>query len=164
MGRANLRRAPQAVDLFDQPAARIIALRVGDARVIEPLELVANAPDRSHNRATPRLCWMGGENGMDFEARHELRESFGSELPAQVAHCGCDRLGQRIRPAVAFSDDPRAVVLLRQVGEMEVAGEGAGHELSARERPRRDELLRVALVSPVLARANDQAAQLLHVA
>src|SRR5256885_9359410 len=47
---------------------------------------------------------------------------------------------------------------------MEVGGERAGHELSEVERPRRDELLRLALVSPVLPRANDQAAQLLHVA
>src|SRR5438270_9006984 len=106
---ANLRRAPQPVALFDEPAPRIIALRVGDARVIEPLELIANPPDRSHKRATPRLGRMGRENGMDLEARHELCESFGSKLPAQVAHSSRDRLGQRIRPAVPFSDDPCAM-------------------------------------------------------
>src|SRR5258708_8801914 len=55
------------------------------------------------------------------------------------------------------------MVLLRKVREVEVTGKCARHLLGAVQRPRRNELFSVALISTVFARPNHETSQILDV-
>ena len=158
-----LRRPPQRIDLLDQPPVRIEPLAVRDPRIIKALELIAHTPDRRHHGTPSGLCRVGGEDGVDLETSDELVQPLRPEPAAELMNRRADRLGHRLRSAVAFANHARSVVLLGQVGEMEVAGEGSCDELRKFQRPRGDELLCLAFVAVVVAGADHQRAQPLDV-
>src|SRR5438309_10484790 len=143
---------------------RVAALEVGNSRIFEPLQLLAHATDRGHDRAPPRLGGMRGENGMDLEIRDQFGESFASELRPQLADRRGQRLTLRRRPAVPLAKHPRAVVLLGEVRQVEVARKRARDQLGPLELPRSRELFRGTFITPVVACADDERAQLLDVA
>ena len=101
---------------------------------------------------------------MDLEAGDEIAQTLSPQARAQLIDRRGDGLGKRLRTAVALTDDARALVLLGEVGEVEVDGEGARDELRTLELPGSDEPFGLALEASVLAAADDQRAQALDVA
>ncbi len=158
------RCAPQRVDLLGKAALRLASLEVGDPGIVEALELLAHAPDRSHDGAAPCFGGVRGEDGVDLEIRDEALEALPTELRAQLAERRGQRLRLWLRAPVSLAKDARAMVLLGEVGQVEVAGERAGNKLGALQRPRRDEPFRLTLVAAVVSRADDEPAQLFDVA
>ena len=160
---ADLRRQPQPIDLLDEPSLGVDALGVGDAGIVEALELVAHAPDRGDHGTAPRLGGVRREYRLDLERRDELLEALAAQLGLQRADARLQRLRQRFRSAVALADDPRPMVLLGEIRQVEVAGKRARHLLGAVEAPGGHEFFGVALKAVVLAGADDQTSQLLHI-
>src|SRR6266498_3411006 len=84
---------------------------------------------------------------------HRAAGGLGAAAGLQVA-AGLRAAGGRAPPAAALTEDPDAVVLLRQVDELEVDGEGACHQFGAVEvEPRHDADDPVELPSPIGAGA-----------
>ena len=81
---AHLGCAPQSVDLFAEPPLRLRPLGVRDLRIVDRLELLADPPNRGHNRAAPRLRRMRREDRMDLQGREQsvkpLPAHFGPQL------------------------------------------------------------------------------------
>jgi len=63
----------------------------------------------------------------------------GSGLAADLGDRGRERLAHRLLPGIALPQDPDPLVLLGQVGQVEVDGERAGHVLGALQGPGGDE-------------------------
>ena len=142
LGRPQLPGAPQQVDLFEQPAPRLDELAGRGRGIVEALEPLTDPPDSRHDRSPPRFRRMGCENRVDLEPTHQLAQALAPELPAQMLHRRRERLGQGIRTLVALLQNPRSVVLLGKVGQVEVARERLRHLLRALDRPAGDKLLR----------------------
>ena len=79
--RPQLARPPQQVDLLEQPALALDTFVGGGGGIVDPIQLVADAPDRCHDRAPPRLGRMGGEDGVHLEAFDELLHAPAAKLP-----------------------------------------------------------------------------------
>src|SRR5438309_10032275 len=101
---------------------------------------------------------MSGEDGMDLERRDERIEALAPDLCTEFGHRCRQRLWKKLRTRVALAHHACAAMLLGEVCQMEVAGEGARHTLSAIERPRGDSLLGLALAVRVLPSAAHQVA------
>ena len=82
---AHLGRPPEGVDLFAETPFGVGALRVRRPRVVQPLELVAHAPDGGHDRAPARLGRVGREDRVHLEARGQRGQAFASETGPQRA-------------------------------------------------------------------------------
>ena len=130
--RTQLPGAPQDVDLLDEPAPRLdtLALRTrgsSSRSSCSPARRIAVTTAR--RRAS--VGWAVKTGWTSRSARIWLRR----RAPCRDLSCanrGRQRFGQRLRPLVPLTQDARAVVLLGEVGEMEVARERARH----RRRPR----------------------------
>ena len=133
--RAYLRRPPQRVDLLDEPSLRVALFAVGDPRIVQPLELIADAPDGRDHRPAPSLGRVRCEDGVDLERLDQTVESLRTQLGSKLADRRGQRLGHWLRSAVAFADDARTMVFLSEVGQMEIARERARHLLGAIESP-----------------------------
>ncbi len=140
LGRAQLPGAPQDVDLLEKAAVGVVALARGAARVVEAVELLADAPDRRDDGSPAGLGRVRGEHGLHLEATDGLAQPARSEQAAKVGDGGRERLAERLA-AVPLAQHPRAVVLLGEVREVEVAGERTRDLLGSRDGPRRDEAL-----------------------
>jgi hypothetical protein len=126
---AELGGAPQDAHLLEQPAAHVGLFRGGQPRVVEPVDLLADAPQRVHHRPPPRLGRVGGEDGVDLQP---------AEQPPQhlVPVAGADRRDRRRQrvlhqplAAAALAQGADPVTLLGQVDQLQVDGEGAGDRL-----------------------------------
>jgi hypothetical protein len=82
----------------------------------------------------------------------------------QLCDRGLQRLPKRVWSLVPLPEHARAMVLFRQVDQVEVACEGSGHLLSPLERPRSHQLLCIALIPTVIPRADDRPPELFDVA
>ena len=163
MRRPQLRGAPQDVHFLDQAAPSVSALGVGDAWIIQTLQLLTDPTDGGHHSPPAGFGRVRREDGMDLERRDELVDPLTAEPGAQLRHGGRDRFRDGLA-AVTLADHPRAVVLLGEVGEVEITREGASHHLRTFERPRGHEPFRVALEASILAGADHKGAQPLDVA
>jgi hypothetical protein len=160
------RGAPQAVDLLEQPPVDVLAReRAGHGAV--PLgEQVADAADPRGDRPTPRLGGVRREHRVEAHLAEAAHGLLAAELLGEPAHGVRDGVGHEARRGLALAEDAHAVVLLGQVGEVEVARERAGDLLRALGRERGDEPLGIVdgRVARALVRVDDQLAEALHVA
>ena len=145
LGRPHLGGAPQRVDLLAQPAIGFDLLTIGDPWIVEAFELLSDAADRGHDRTAPRLRRVSGEDRMELQAGHELGQALAAKPVPQLRDARGERLRERRRATVALPDHPGPMVLLGEVGEVEVARERARDQLGALELPGRDQPLRIPL-------------------
>jgi hypothetical protein len=106
---------------------------------------------------------MGGEDRVHLETGQGLSQPLLAQRFAELSHGGGQAVRQHGSAAVALAQRPRPLVLLGQVGEVEIAGEGARHLLRAFQRPAGDQALRRHLHGVVLAGSDHGAAETLHV-
>ena len=103
--------------------------RLGQAWIGEPFELLAHATECRGDRTPSCLGGMRGEDRIDSQRGELLSESGIAELGADGGECGCERLGRTGGAVVSLPKRPSAVALLREVDEVEIARERAGHLL-----------------------------------
>jgi hypothetical protein len=130
-----LRGPPQQVDVLAQPAARLGA--VGRARplVVDHAEQLADPAQRRHHGPAAGLGGMRGQH----QVHAQFLEVCGPRVAGQLGHGGGERLAHRLGPGVALAQHPDALVLLGQVGQVEVHGEGARHLLGPVQVPGGDQ-------------------------
>ncbi len=126
---------PQDGDLFPQASPQVAVLAPGQARIVEPVEQPIQTPLRDEHGPPPRLGGMGGEHRSQLKAFQESAQLIGFHLGAGelVDRIG-DRLGEGARPFTATKRSD-AMLLLGEVDEQEVGGEGAGHRQELVDRP-----------------------------
>ncbi len=145
LARAERRGAPQLVDLGQQ-AARVVGER-DPAELLElaPLHEHGDATDAGGDRASSGLGGVGREDGAELERLEATGRLPGTDLAHELGVRGRERvLGAGLRRGqsrLALAQHPHAVVLLREVHEVEVGGERLRHVLGALRREGRDELL-----------------------
>ena len=163
LGAAQLRRAPERVDLLQEPAAGVPLLAAGRPRIVQPIELDADPGDGGYHRPAPGLGRVGGQHWVHAQLGQQPPEPFLAEAVADLRHRRGERLGQLGTRPVALAQGPGPVPLLGQVGEVEVAGEGARDPLGLVEAPARDQLLCRALLLVAHAGRDHGAAKLLDI-
>ena len=134
-----LRRPPQHVDLLAQLAEGLGAVGRGEPGIIERVHQGGNQPQRGDHRPAPRLGGVSGEHRVHAQPGQQFLQPVTAVGAADLPHRGLQRLRQRVPGHVPLAQGPDALVLLGQVGEVEVHGEGAGDLLRAVQRPRGDE-------------------------
>ena len=158
---------PEQADLLAKPAAQVAVLRSGQSRIVEPIEEPIQPPLRHQHRPAPCLRGMRGEDGHEAHTVGERAHVLARHAVASEAEDGgADPIGQWRPSARSLALPQRAepMLLLRQVDQQEVGGEGArdgeqlgcGPAVESVERPL-DRLLRAGA-----AAADGGAAQLLH--
>ncbi len=131
--RAQRGGAPQGVDLLQHPALGALLLRAADAGRIVLGEQLGEAADARRHRATAGLGRVGGEDGVEAKAGQAAAGLFLADLRLQPRVRGGDGVGG-VFPARlpgALAQHTHALVLLGEVHEVEVAGEGACDLVSA---------------------------------
>ncbi|OIQ71329.1 hypothetical protein GALL_470570 [mine drainage metagenome] len=133
--RAQRRRAPQHVDLREQPAL-VLGERDAAARHAVALgDEVGDPPDRVGDRAPPRLGRVGGDDRTELEVLQPLEGGLVTDLLGELRDGRRERVvgGELVRcdRGLALAQHPDAVVLLREGREVEVAGERACDLLGA---------------------------------
>ena len=135
-GVAQLGGAPEQVDLLQQAAVRLGGLGAALVGAVPGVELGADPQDGGGDGAAAGLGGVGGEHGVELHARDQRVEVLLS--PGALAD-GADGRGQglagRVGGVVALAQRAHALVLLGQVGEVEVDGEGARDLLCAFQGP-----------------------------
>ncbi len=122
-----------------QLAARLGVVGRRGALVVQHVEQPADPAQRGHHRAPPRLGRVRGEHQVHPQRRDQLAQVLRSGVPADLGHGGGQRLPHRLLARVAFPQVADALVLLGQVGQVEVDGEGPGHLLGLLQAPGRDQ-------------------------
>ena len=117
-------RPPQARDLLTQVPPRLGGLIPAGARVLQPVQLLGDAPQVLDHRAAFRLRRVRRQDRCDAQAREQRRRPFRRE------RCR-DRVLLGVPAAASGSHRPYAVVLFREVHQLEVRGEGADHVLGS---------------------------------
>ena len=128
---ADLAGAPQRRHLLHQASIDVQSLARGQLRVVEPFHQRADPPQGLDDRAPPRLGRMRREDGHDLEPPQQRRETLVAERVAGVRHAGGERIPDRLHRGVAAAEDAQPVVLLREVDQLEVAGERPSHLFGA---------------------------------
>ncbi len=135
LGRAELGGPPQQVDLLPQPPLGLLLLAGTTTRGVVEVEVATDPLDRGHHRPPPRLGRVGRQHRPELQVPDEPVELLGPHVVAERAHRLGQRLGHRHVVTVALPQDADAVVLLGQVGEVEVAREGPRDQHGAVDRP-----------------------------
>ena len=161
--------APHRVDLGEEATLVLRERRAAEALRVPLVEERRDAPHRAGDRTTARLRGVRGEHGAELEATQPAQRLLAPDLADELL----ERLGQRVvgrRGAgrelrLALAQDAHAVVLLREVREVEVAREGPGDLFGARHGQALDERLGLGehRVRPVVVRADRELAEPLDV-
>ena len=142
LGGADLGGTPEQVDLLEQPArgSRPAPPRRDGARPARTAacEIRRIADATARRRASVGCAVRTGRNSSPASSVSACSSPY-CALTSPTAAASESRTG--VFAGVVLAERPDAVVLLGQVGQVEVAGEGAGDVLGALEVPRRHELL-----------------------
>ncbi|TWG84011.1 hypothetical protein L603_002200000220 [Cellulosimicrobium cellulans J34] len=166
---ADRRRAPHRVDLREQAALVLRERRAAEPLRVALVEQRRDAADGAGDRAPARLRRVRGEHGAELEpaqaAQRLLAAHLGDELLERLGQRVVGRRGARRELGLALTQHAHAVVLLREVREVEVAREGARDLLGALHRQALDEGLGLGqhLARGVVVRADRELAQALDV-
>ena len=163
LGAPELRGPPEQVNLLQQAALGLALLAGRERGIVEALELVAHPPDGRDHGPAAGLRGVGGEHRVHLQPGQRLPQALLPQRPAQFGHRRCQAVRKHGPTPVALPQRPLPLVLLGQVGEVEIAGEGARHLLSPLQRPVGDQPLRLHLHSLVLAGCDHGSPQALHV-
>ena len=82
---------------------------------------------------------MRGQHQVDAQRVQQVEQVPRSGVAAQLGHGGGERLAHRLVPGVTLAQHPDALMLLGQVGQVEVHGEGARHLLGPVQVPGGDQ-------------------------
>ena len=113
----------------------LILLQLGTAQAAADGQQVGDAPDLALHGLAPRLGGVGGEDGVELQLLQQLRglgrAHLLKELAVGAGHLvdGVGALDLQVHLALAFMQDLHPVVLLAEVGQVEVGGQGAGQQL-----------------------------------
>ena len=135
---AGLRRLPQDRDLLPEATAQVAVLASRQPRIVEPIEQPIQPPLGDEHGATSRLGRVGGQDRAQQEPVEEGAQRIGSHVRSRQL---ADRIGDRLRQhagPLATSERPHPVLLLGEVDEEEVGGEGPGHRQQLVERQSRE--------------------------
>ena len=129
---------------ISQKRARSFSARSDPAQALALLEQLGDGADLDLDGPPARLGGVGGEDGVELEPLEQQLRLGRSDLvdePAVGPGHLVDRVGRRVEGdlALALVEGGDAVVLLAQVGEVEVGGEGPGEQLGVAQRQAVDE-------------------------
>ncbi len=165
---ADRRGAPHGVDLGDEPAVVLGERRAAGTHGVALGQQRGDAADGTGHRAAAGLRGVRRQHGAELEALEAAQRLVPPDLLGELG----ERLRQRVvdgarrRGGLTLPQHADAVVLLGEVRQVEVAGEGPGDLLGALEREAGDDVgrlgqRRAAVVRPV--GADGQLAQPLDV-
>ena len=124
--RPDLVRLPERRHLLRERGLDRVPCRVGQRRVVEPVEQLVEADLRGEHRASRRLGRVGGEDELERDPPPGGREASSADArPLEPREGIGERFPRRSLLVLVLTPAAQAVVLLRQVGELEVEGEGA---------------------------------------
>ena len=121
---AQRRRAPQRVDLLEHPPLGAALVGAVAQRRVVLLEERGQAPDARRDRAPPGLGGVSGEDGVEAQTPADAASAVSSPTSAarRTNAAATESVGiLAIGTTVALAQDPHALVLLREVHEVEVA-------------------------------------------
>ena len=157
---------PEQADLLAQSAAQIAVLRSGQARIVESIEEPIQPPLRHQHGPATCLRRVGREDGHQAHAvRQRAHVVARHAVAAEAQDGGADPIGQGRPPArpLALAQRAEPMLLLRQVDQQEIGGEGAsdGQELGGGAAVEGVERAFDRLLGAGAAAADGRAAQLL---
>ena len=126
-----MRGAPEDVDLLEHAAAGVGALGGAPSRVVEPVELLADAGDRRHHGAAARLRRVRGQDGVQRQAGEKSVEVIVTVQASNLFNGRRERVTDAAAAGVARSQHPHPVMFLGEVRQMEVHRERPGDVLGA---------------------------------
>jgi hypothetical protein len=143
---------PERDDLLAEEVGGALRLVGGRRPLVEEAQGVRDPPLLGEDGPAGGLGGMGGQHRPDLELPHQLLHLVGREpLLLQLPHRRGQRLAHGLSPGArvpsALAEDAHPLLLLGQVDELEVAGEGLHHDLRLVEghlqRPGQQTLARV---------------------
>ena len=115
--------APERVDLLEHPTLGAALVGAVAQRRVVLLEERREAPDARRDRAPPGLGGVRGEHRVEAQRLQTCERGVIAHLGSQAHERGGDRVGRilAVGATVALPQDAHALVLLREVHEVEVA-------------------------------------------
>ena len=104
---------------------------------IETVKLRADAAQCLGHGAPSGLGRMCGQDRVHLKTIEQLAAAVRPDGLAEALHGGSERLAHRLSTAIALAQGADPLVLLRQVGQMEIDSERPGNRFGARQRPAR---------------------------